>query len=433
MMSSKRTWVVLLAVFAMVLSACGGNGDTADPGEGGTAPDGTAAADLSGVEIVFSTHLAEEERAAVQGVIDDFQEQTGASVEITGIATEDLPDRLQVDVEGGNTSIHLFAVDNLALGTLVERELVQDIDDVQIPDAVFEAMVPDAFDGQNFFLPYRPNVQLTYVNRERLQEAGHEEFPKDLESIRQVAEDLRDLDGQGKLTIQLAEGGPAGVAVTEWLEMHGGNPLILNDEGSVQAFETLKEWWDDGLFAREALTAKFDTQIDYLVGEVAYVARNWPFTSDTLNEQGLLDRFDIYAGWEGPSGEANVIGGEVLGIPAGVEGDEREAAIALAEHLMSQSAQERLVAENAWPSIRDDALGEVPDHLQATFEAIQESLDAGVYRPNVPYWDAAQDAMNEAVRRILEQGEDVQSTLDDLNADIEAAAERADAEYPPSE
>lgn len=425
---------MLLGVLALVLTACpDDNGEPEAPGE---TPDETgeaAGVDLSGVEIVFSTHLAEEERATVRDILDDFEEQTGASVEMTGIATEDLPDRLQVDVEGGRPTIHLFAVDNLALGTLVDRELVQEVDDVEIPDQVFEAMVPDDFEGQSYFLPYRPNVQLTYVNRERLEEAGYDEFPTNLDEIREVAEAMRDIDGQGKLTIQLAEGGPAGVAVSEWLVMHGGDPLVLNDQGSIDGFERLQEWWDEGLFAREALTAKFDTQIDYLVGEVAYVARNWPFTSDVLNEQGLLERFDIYSGWEGPDRVVNVIGGEVIGMPAGVEGDQREGAVALAEYLMSQSAQERLVAENAWPSIRDDALGQVPEHLQETFEAIQAALEHGWYRPNVPYWDAAQDAMNEAVRRILEGGEDVQSVVDELNEDIAAAAERAGAEYPPAD
>lgn len=417
-----RPWLALLAVLALAVAACPADEEGPRVGEG----------ELSGTSIVFSTHLAEEELAVVRGLIQDFEAQTGAEVEFTAIATDDLPDRLAVDIEGGRTSIHLFAVDNLALGILVDRDLVQDVGDAMIPDAVLESMIPDQFDGTSYFLPYRPNVQITYVNKERLDEVGMD-LPQTLDELEEVATAMRDIDGDGKLTIQLAEGGPAGVGVSEWLVSHGGNPLILNDEGSIAGFERMQQFWNDGLFARETLLAKFDTQIDYLVGEVAFVAPNWPFTSGVLHDQGLLDRFHVYGGWAGPERQAHVIGGEVLGIPRNVEGDERTAAIALAEFLMTREAQEVLVAENAWPSIRDDALGEVPEHLQESFQAIQDALEHGWYRPNVPYWSAAQDAMNEAVRRIIEGGEDVRTVLDELHENIATAAERAGAEYPPSD
>lgn len=431
MMRFGRRTVVAVGALALLATACGDGGDGGATGDGAASPGETEqTAQFEGTEITFSINLAEEETAAVQSLLDQFSERTGASVDMASLTTEDLPDRLQVEVDAGRPSIHLFAVDNLALRTLVDRELVQPVSDVEVPDGVIESMVPEQFNDQEYFLPFRPNVQLTYVNRERLESIGAEQ-PQTVDELIDVATQMRDESGSGKLTLQFAEGGPAGVTVSEWIVMHGGDPLVLNDEGSVEAFTTLQQMWDDGLFAEETMLAKFDTQIDYLVGETAWMAQNWPFTSQILSDQGLLDRFEIYAGWEGPARGAKVIGGDVLGIPAGVEGDQLEAAQALAEYLMSQEAQEQLVAENAWPSIRDDALAQVPEEMQATFEAIQSALEWGWYRPNVPYWPEAQDAMNEAVRRIMSGGEDVQSTLDDLNSQIAEAAERAGEEYPP--
>jgi ABC-type glycerol-3-phosphate transport system substrate-binding protein len=127
-----------------------------------------------------------------------------------------------------------------------------------------------------------------------------------------------------------------------------------------------------------------------------------------------------------------VIGGEVLGIPRGVSGKEKEAAIALAQYLMSQEAQEVLVARNAWPSVRDDALGQVPEEQKETFDAIQEALENGWYRPNVPYWSDVDEAINTGVQEIIVDGADVQSTLDQLHGDIEKAAKGSGEEYPPS-
>jgi hypothetical protein len=107
-----------------------------------------------------------------------------------------------------------------------------------------------------------------------------------------------------------------------WIGMAVG-PLILNDDGSVQAFTTLQQLWQDDLLAPESLQSKYDTDVDYLSGETAWMAQNWPFTSATFADQGILGEFTVYAGWAGPVQPAHVIGGEVLGIPKGVSPGER--------------------------------------------------------------------------------------------------------------
>jgi trehalose transport system substrate-binding protein len=99
---------------------------------------------------------------------------------------------------------------------------------------------------------------------------------------------------------------------------------------------------------------------------------------------------------------------------------------------MSQQAQEVLVAENAWPSVREDALGQVPEEQAETFNAIQEALQNGWYRPNVAYWSDVDEAINTAVQQVIVDGAPVQSTLDHLHDQIEQAAQAVDAEYPPS-
>ncbi len=58
-----------------------------------------------------------------------------------------------------------------------------------------------------------------------------------------------------------------------------------------------------------------------------------------------------------------------------MEGQQLEAAKALAEFLMSREAQQSFAAENGWPAVRDDAYAEVPDHLQETFDAVNQALD----------------------------------------------------------
>lgn len=410
----RRPWMVVTSLAVVVTTgACGRADDAERPG------------------VVFSASLAEDEKPALREVLERFRAESGITVTLVGVVAQDLPEKLKVEVGAGRPTIDLFAQDNLALRSLVDGGLVQPLDDVAVPEAVIPAMVPPRFDGARYFLPFRPNVQVTYVNRNRLAESGVSR-PRTVAELRAVAKAFKDRRGAPKVALALAEGAPTAITIAELVLSFGGDPVSLNDAGSVAAFEFLAGLWRDGLLARESLVAKYDTQVDHLVSETAWLAPNWPFTSGVLARQALLDRFEVYEGWRGPVRAAHVVGGDVLGIPRGVAGSRRERAVRLAAFLMSREAQERLVAGNAWPAIRADAYGQVPAAQRETFEAVRRALDDGWHRPGVPYWSDVSDAMNEAVRRILQGGEPVRPVLDQLHVAVAEAARRKGAPYPPS-
>jgi trehalose transport system substrate-binding protein len=426
----RRSWkstFALVAVLAVVATACGGGGN-----EGTTSPSPKGA--LSGTTITFSDSLAESEVAAVQDLLSQFHDQTGATVKLTSVDAQTLPQKLKVEKDSGHHTIQVFAQDNLALATLVDQGLVQDLSDVQLPSEITPSLIPQKFDGKQYFLPYRPNVKVTYVNKDRFSSAGVSP-PETVDQYKSVAEKLKAAGGSGKITLQLAtqpDTGPLGVTVSEWVVSYGGDPVILNDSGSVQAFTFLQGMWKEGDFAQESKLAKYDTDADYLKGETAWMATNWPFTTTELADADILDKFQVYEGWAGPDRAAHVIGGEVLGIPEGVTGKEKEAALALAQFLISKDAQEELVAKNSWPSVRSDALGQVSAEQKSTFDAIQAALADGWYRPNVVYWPDVEAAMADAVSRIIYNGESAASVLNNEHSKIAAAAKSDGAQYPPS-
>ncbi|MGH7321959.1 MAG: ABC transporter substrate-binding protein, partial [Candidatus Rokuibacteriota bacterium] len=383
-----------------------------------------AAGPLAGTSMTFSVSLAEEERSTIRTLLQRFEQDTGVRVTLVSVTSDDLPQKLRVEVGAGRPTIDLFAQDNLSLRALVDADLVEDLSGVSIPEAVLPPLRPPRFGGRQYFLPFRPNVQVTYVNRARLAQAGVAP-PTTVEELRAVARRLKAAAGGiPKVTLSLAQGGAAAVTVAEWIVAFGGDPLRLDDEGSVRAFEFLQGLWRENLLAKESLLAKYDTQVDYLQGETAWLAANWPFTSMVFAEQDLLDRFQVYQGWRGPARAAHVVGGDVLGVPRGVTGRRRQAALALAHFLMSREAQAYLAERNAWPSIRGDAYSAVPDSLRDTFVAVERALADGWYRPSVPHWPDVSDAMNDAVRRILERGEPPRPVLDALAGTISEAARR---------
>ncbi len=414
---------VLGVVVALIPAGCGASAAPLTGGE-----------NLAGTEITFSIAIPDEEKPAIQELLSRFQHRTRARVNVaflsrfrmqpasrvnleTAIDATELIRRLEKEVPG-NPSVHLFAQDNLALPPLVDAGLVQDLSAVRIPSAIMDSMVPPRFGGRQLFLPFRPNVRLAYLNEERFRRAGLS-APTTTEELVAAARQLKELTGEPAVTLSLAEGDPAAVTISELIVSHGGDPLQLNDAGSVQAFSLLKQMWSEGLIARESLFAKFDTEIEYLRTETASLAQNWSFTSAVLAKERLLGKFQVYPGWSGPARAAHVIGGDVLGIPKGVRGTQRVAALALAEYLMSQEAQQFLVRENAWASIRSDAYGTVPPEQRETFDAIQEAFEDGWFRPSVAYWPDVTARMNEAVTRIVLQQQEVASVLDELHSEIE--------------
>ena len=70
-------------------------------------------------------------------------------------------------------------------------------------------------------------------------------------------------------------GAPGAITVAERvLGAFGGDPRCLNDAGSIAAFEFLAGLWRDGSWPVESLVAKYDTQVDHLVGETAWLGQN---------------------------------------------------------------------------------------------------------------------------------------------------------------
>jgi trehalose transport system substrate-binding protein len=115
----------------------------------------------------------------------------------------------------------------------------------------------------------------------------------------------------------------------------------------------------------------------------------------------------------------------VLGIPVGAPN--RAGALQVAEFLMSQDTQSQLLTKLGWPPMRTDAFGSVPDWQQPYFQAVQEALKSVDARPNVPYWEDASRAMNDAFRDIVQQKQPAKATLDRYAEMLQKAKQAAGA------
>jgi trehalose transport system substrate-binding protein len=255
-------------------------------------------------------------------------------------------------------------------------------------------------------MPYRPNIQIVYYNADKFKEYKANP-PRTWDELYAIAKLFYEREGIGRVLIKAAGGIPTTTQMYEFIVSAGGDPLTFYDQGNVNAFTFVQKLWK--YVTPDSRKAKYDTSNDYLAREACYIMQNWPFGYRLIVEEYGKTNIMVYGGFTGPVRRAHVVGGDVLGIPAGAPN--RSLALAFIRYLQTREVQEKLVSDLGWPSIRTDAYGRVPDWMRPQFEAVKEALEYGVFRSNVPYWTEFNKFLNEAFIKIVMNRAPVESTL----------------------
>lgn len=371
---------------------------------GGCAPD-----ERTGLNVVMS--LTEEEWSVFRRkIFPVFEKRHNISIRSYQVSSGRLSTKLEALLHAGRSEIDLFAQDNMSLAPLVNRDLVADLTPYEkdIPGAVYPNLVEaNKFGGKLYFMPFRPNVQITYYNREKFGEYGMKP-PETWDELLSAGKAFMDKEGTGRILVKGYGGNPTATQVYEFILQAGGDPYAFNGPGCIKAFRFLKDLAP--YMSPETGRAKWDTVNDALARREVYIAQNWPFAVPVLIRDYKLDAIDTYSGWAGPAGERHVIGGDVLGIPRNAKF--RKEALQLITFLQSKEAQEIMVRELGWPSIRGDAYAVVPGWQKPHFRSVQEALRKGVFRKNVVWWPAYKKYISKAFRDIVLNGGEVRETLD---------------------
>lgn len=371
-----------------------------------------------GTTLKVSIAMAESEAQVFNDVVvNAFKEQTGGDVEVVNIEAVDVVRTLEAQVGGDNVQIDLLVQDNNTLAPLVSGGLVEalpEAEDVMPPATIAALKEVLQFDGTYYFLPARPNVQITYYNNAKFEEYGVQP-PKTWDELSSVAQTIKDKAGVGQVSVQGVAGGAVGVTCTQFLWQAGGDPLKINDEAGQQAFQFLQDLKPN--LTPQYPTATFDTTNTYILNQSVVLAQNWPFGVNVIVGEGGMTDVLAYAGWEGPAGNALVLGGDVFGIAKGTPN--RDMALDFTKLWMSRDIQELLTAQNGWPSMRSDALGQVEGWQQPYFEVVAEALGFTKPRPNVTYWTDVENILTNAFNDIVTNGAPVAETLDRYQGEID--------------
>lgn len=421
----KRAAVLGISVPALS-AALGARGAFAQDASPAASPAGSPVAEqplqlgsYDGTSLKVSIAMAETEAQVFNDVVvTGFQDATGGTVEVVNIESEDVVRTLEAQVGSDNIQIDLLVQDNNTLAPLVDGQLVEQLPEAAevMPTTTIEALKEVLqFEGAYYFLPARPNVQITYYNSALFEQYGVQP-PTTWDDLASTAQTITDAAGVGQVSVQGVEGGPVGVTVTQFLWQAGGDPLMINSEQGQQAFQFLQDLKPN--LTPQYPTATFDTTNTYILNQSVVLAQNWPFGVNVIVGEGGLTDVLTYSGWEGPAGNALVLGGDVFGIATGTPN--RAMALDFAKFWMSLPIQEQLTARNGWPAMRSDALGQVEDWQQPYFETVNEALAFTRPRPNVVYWTDVETILSNAFNDIVTSGQPVADTLNRYQTEIDA-------------
>jgi trehalose transport system substrate-binding protein len=374
-------------------------------------------------ELAVMMGLGEVEwRVMRERIFPPFERQH--KVSIRGIQAEaaDAVKKLTAMHRAQRMEVDLITQDVLWLAPLVEAGAVEDLSSYRdiIPDTAIRQLVQVGdMDGAQFFMPYRPNVKIAYYNAAKF-EAYERPPPRTWEELLAVAKHFHEAEGIGRVTLQGTLEQSTTTEAIEFIWAAGGDPLVLNDAGSVQAFTFLQQLAP--YLAPETRRANWNTTNTFLATDAVYLARNWPFGVQLLVQEAGKTQIKVYGGWRGPVRQAHVLGGEVIGIPKRAR--HRELALEFMRYLMSKAVQETLVSDLGWPSFRTDAYGTVQAWQAPYFATVQEALGHVLPRPQVRYWAQVDRALTGAFRDIVYDGQPVQATLDRYHQQVQQARQR---------
>jgi alpha-glucoside transport system substrate-binding protein len=226
-------WIALLAVFALLVAACGDDDDATETTEGTTAttaaPTTTEGGGLEGTRVtVFGPESSDEEAGAMQDALDVFAAESGIEIVYTG--ARDYSDQINAQAAGGNPpDIGVFPQPGKVLDFAREGYLLP------IPDDVFATIDPQwgpgwmdfyNLDGVQYGLPNKSDLKSIVWYNSAIFEAGGYAIPETWAELLALTDQMI-ADGITPWCVGIESGPATGWSFTDWVE---DLMLRINDE-----------------------------------------------------------------------------------------------------------------------------------------------------------------------------------------------------------
>lgn len=283
------------------------------------------------------------------------------------------------------TSVDVITFDvNGAKHRLISNDLIADLSECRelVPSSVHPTLLAASMiEGKRWFVPYRPNVRLLFVNKNKHKEllgladvadSNAIEKLRTWTGVREFGESLRGMQREEGVVINVKDD-DAALFLLELVWSAGGDPCDLSDPRTREAIEYLQGLWP--CVSKESAQINWQTVSGYILSEKVAVARNWTMQLSDMHDAGARVAlcFDVGLGWKWKGrSPVYLLGGECLALAKSCKN--KELAEEFIRYLVSKEVQEKVVAELSWPAMRLDVLGKAEYWQQGFLDTINEAL-----------------------------------------------------------
>jgi trehalose transport system substrate-binding protein len=376
--------------------------------------------------ITFYEAVAPEEAKVITGTIIPMFEAEHPNIQIKfvgNLATGDVIRNIQALEQGGDVGATIVGIDNLAIGELLYANQLMSLDSIApsiVPSTMISSMAgivnyeKQQFNG-TYFIPLRGNVPLVFYNKETLGNAGYPSPPATMPELLQAAEAIYKGTGIKPVMFQGRGEDSTPTELFQWFVQFGGNPMLLNDTGDLQAFQyiyNLSQFFTPGY-----VQGYWGTYDGLANGEYSILYYQWPYVYNLLLDKGMdSSTLGVYPGPAGPVKSAHIIGGDVLAIPKGAS--DIPALTTFAQFLLSTPTQKHFITDLSWPAVDAAAYQDLPSNITEIYTVIQQGMQNPVFRPPVPWITEWNNIVDQVWTQVIVDHapyESIQATLNGAN------------------
>ncbi|NEE01260.1 ABC transporter substrate-binding protein [Phytoactinopolyspora halotolerans] len=307
---------------ALVLAACSGD----DGSDGGDGSAGTG--DGGGSITLWTVYDTADRISTMEGVLEDFTEQTGIEVELVGVGAPDLTQAMVSSAAAGDLPDVVVHGVELAAGWVQEgildpaaaSEMIEELGTDTFSEGALDLVRVDRPDGEYATVPSDGWGQMIFYRTDLFDEAGLEP-PETYEQALTAADALH---GDGTIGFALGTAGGDGFTTQVFEHMALANDCqLVDDSGEItlespQCVEAIQFYMDLAEYAPAGAGDVDTTRANYLAGQTAMVSwsphlldelaglfPDTPLTCDECadDERWLVDRTDMVPLFLGPSGD----------------------------------------------------------------------------------------------------------------------------------
>jgi len=385
----SAVWAIIVVVVAVAA------------GLGGYFAGKSTTSSTSTVTVTYYDDLASSEASFMTGtLIPLFEAQyPNINVNYVNIDAGSMVTKISSLVQGNDVGTTIIGEDNLDIGELIYSSNGNELMNLTTIAPLMEptTMIPSmagitnyettAFGG-TYFLPYRANTPLVWLNETTLKSHGISSPPSDFLGSNSLMTDAQRL-GSNSVMFQGGAGDDTATEMFQWDVQFGGNPMVYNDSGDLAAMSylySLSKYMNPGY--KQAIYSEYAGLAE---GKYSILDYQWPYvyslltTGNTTVPAMPADTLWVYPGPNGTGAHAaaHVIGGDVIAIPKGATNV--WALQLFGQFLLSAKAQQLLMVDTGNPAVNAAAYIGLPANQTVVDSAIEAALENPVFRPPVPW------------------------------------------------